>query len=275
MENLLSPLLLWLVTMATASPLPRNLTFTSSPSVKCDFLLVAVHSRPSNFEYRDAIRQTWGNTAHDVIFILGDAATPEEDHAVAMETRRHGDILRVRLPEGLEHLAFKSVAMLQWIVYNCVGAKFIVKSDDDAFINIDALVDNLSLSTHSKFIMGDLIAGAKPMRPGDDSKWITDVSVYPDKTYPLYVSGAAYVISGDLIPDLYAATQVTPVFWIEDVYVTALCAQKTNATLISNPKFFNRRTLRYPCAWKNVLTVHKILPQELIEGWGELKNNEC
>jgi hypothetical protein len=41
------------------------------------------------------------------------------------------------------------------------------------------------------------------------------------------------------------------------------------------PQVFQSQEIRDPCAWRNVLTVHKIQPQELIEGWGKLKNNEC
>ncbi|ELU01626.1 hypothetical protein CAPTEDRAFT_139197 [Capitella teleta] len=263
--------------VSDALPLSRIFKFEFSPVVKCDFLLVVVHSAARNRQHRDAIRATWASSsAADVVFLIGDVTDPDISESVATETRIHRDVLRVNVKEGYRSLSLKSIAMLQWINASCSRVKYVLKADDDTFVGIPNLLKVLRDTTHSKFIMGEIIAGAKPMREIDSgSKWITSLEEYPGKTYPVYVSGAAYVISGDLVSDLYKSTLETPLFWIEDVFITALCADRVHGKLIFNPKFHNRKTLSNSCLWRGAISVHKIVPEQLISGWQKLRSGTC
>jgi len=49
--------------------------------------------------------------------------------------------------------------------------------------------------------------------------------------------GGCYAIAGQAVKSLLAATQTTPFFWIEDIYLTGLCASKVNVSLQSQPKY--------------------------------------
>lgn len=44
--------------------------------------------------------------------------------------------------------------------------------------------------------------------------------MYSQKTYPNYLSGTGYVMSVDVVPRLYRAARKTPIFHLEDVYIT-------------------------------------------------------
>ena len=118
--------------------------------------------------------------------------------------------------------------------------------------------------------MGDIIAGAEPIRD-ETSKWYTPTKLYPDSLYPTYVSGTAYVISVDLIPDLHRSCFQTELFWIEDVYITGLCARNTQAVHIYNAKFGYKKRLPSPCLFQVVITAHRMEPFELLKVWGELR----
>lgn len=44
--------------------------------------------------------------------------------------------------------------------------------------------------------------------------------MYDKKTYPNYLSGTGYVMSWDVAMKLYNASLITPLFHLEDVYLT-------------------------------------------------------
>lgn len=261
----------------------RQFTFHTVPDLLCDdhppYLLTVVHSHAENFAHRKAIRQTWastqnGNTSFKVIFLVGLVDKSKSQDTITQEGMDHQDILQVDIHEGYSNLTLKSIAMLQWVTRTCPGVKYILKCDDDVFINLETLITDLQHTVHSRFIMGEIIAGAKPMRD-NSSKWRTPVSTYSSSTYPVYLSGAAYVISGDLVPDLHVAALKTSFFWIEDIFITAFCAKQVGAKHLFNAKFHNRRTLADPCLWKNAISVHRVSSEELIKGWLTLTSQSC
>lgn len=47
--------------------------------------------------------------------------------------------------------------------------------------------------------------------------------MYRDRIYPNYLSGTGYVMSIDVVPKLYEAALITPIFHLEDIYITGLC----------------------------------------------------
>lgn len=69
-----------------------------------------------------------------------------------------------------------------------------------------------------------------------DQKHYVSRRVWPWPRYPSYLMGGCYAISGQAVKPLLAATQTTPFFWIEDIYLTGLCATKANVSLHTQPK---------------------------------------
>jgi len=49
--------------------------------------------------------------------------------------------------------------------------------------------------------------------------------LYPEKTYPGYLSGTAYVLRSDIIPTLLQNAKTVPLVHLEDIYVTSLIAR--------------------------------------------------
>lgn len=47
--------------------------------------------------------------------------------------------------------------------------------------------------------------------------------MYSGNTYPAYLSGTGYVMSMDVVEKLYKTSLVTPLFHLEDVYLTGKC----------------------------------------------------
>lgn len=74
--------------------------------------------------------------------------------------------------------------------------------------------------------------------------------MYSGNIYPNYLSGTGYVMSMDVAIKLYNASLTTPVFHLEDVYLTGKCmCALCNASmcLISLFDRINEQTSRMVC----------------------------
>lgn len=89
--------------------------------------------------------------------------------------------------------------------------------------------------------------------------------MYPGKVYPNYVSGTAYVMSIDVVPKLYSAALQTPLFHLEDVYITGICSQRVNVTPHHHHGFTYRKQRFDPCFFKDAFTFHELTPTQLLE----------
>ncbi len=56
---------------------------------------------------------------------------------------------------------------------------------------------------------------------------------WPWNNYPQYLSGPAIILTKRAIVPLLAAMQTTPMMPFEDVYLSGICAEKANVSLIS------------------------------------------
>ena len=243
------------------------------------FLVILVSSGPDHFDQRSAIRDTWGSTTTYyntlLLFMVGipPNVTSSFTKSLHQEFHNHHDIVQDSFIDTYHNLSLKSIAILRWVKHYCPNTKFVLKTDDDMYINIPLLLKDLHNSVHEHFIMGHIIAGASPSRDST-SKWYTPSSVYPDNHYPTYVSGTAYVISGDLVSDLHDAAGSVNAFWIEDVFITGICADKVKAKLIFNSKFGYKKRPLSPCLFRIVITAHRMKTAELRRVWQEVSRTD-
>jgi beta-1,3-galactosyltransferase 1 len=89
--------------------------------------------------------------------------------------------------------------------------------------------------------------------------------MYQGAVYPNYLSGTGYVMSRDVVSRLYQAALKTPLFHLEDVYLTGLCAHAAGIRPRHHPAFtYNKRRLD-PCLYKDktVVTSHRVNGSEL------------
>lgn len=253
----------------------------------CDerpFAAIFVHSAPKNSNYRSAIRKSWGSASNEpelhvkVMFIVGVSPNDVTDgdnatwRHIADESATYRDILQFDLVDAYENLSLKSLAMLRWVREFCAGVHYVIKADDDTFLNTRLLIGDLRAVVHERFLMGDIIAGARPIRDRH-SKYYTPIGQYNASVYPTYLSGAAYVISGDLIAALTEAASRTELFWLEDVYITGLLGRLVDAKLIFNGKFAFRTQDLGRCQLSRIIALHRINPEEMVNAW-KLVNEE-
>jgi hypothetical protein len=231
---------------ATVNPFPMDIEFLLhnpnlcrvSPDNQPVDWLIYFHSKPDNVEKRQLLRSSWAS--HDLfnvsivrrVFMVGLPLNTPEEHrvytALKDEHARHRDLVVGNFFDSYNNLTLKSIMALKWISTYCANAKQAVKADDDVFVNIVELTSLISSQPEqTSMIACQIFYGPILRDPYTCMKWCAGDTDFPgDPVYPLYCSGAAYVISGDIIKNLYQAALRTRFFYIDDVYTTGLLPLK-------------------------------------------------
>ena len=252
------------------------------------FLLVYVHTNPTHFDRRKIIRETWGNvTVYQlhlnvivrVVFIVGlsDDATNE---ALIREAEQYGDIIQARFTDTYRNLTFKATSALRWVTNYCSNTKYVLKTDDDIFVNMFSLIERLQGffktpegSTKTIFCMVFYMIHA--MREG---KWEVSFDMYPEKIYPDFCSGSAFAMTTDAVVELYHTSKSVPFLPVDDVYVTGIVKQRvaglrhhqmSSAYMLRDygmeEKFLGQEWYNYLfCQMRDITSIHPI--------WNKLVN---
>ena len=223
----------------TADRLPLTVNFVMQPREPCANntqlrWIVYVHSTAANSERRAVIRDTWASSSlfrapfMRAVFITGLPRDPAVQRALVAEHARFDDIVQCDFIDHYRNLTLKAIAGLKWVSRHCAGAAYALKADDDAFINIFALMRAVEAGgTPSPRLVACPLWKRNTMPilrdPKKCMKWCVDDSMFPgEKYFPQYCAGLAYVLSRAIIPEMYARAVVTPYFWIDDVFMTGI-----------------------------------------------------
>ncbi|XP_050395375.1 beta-1,3-galactosyltransferase 1-like [Patella vulgata] len=241
------------------------------------FLLIVVLSRTSEFEERQAVRQTWGSLAVSnkeirLVFMLG--YRPEiHSHDLKTENEKYHDIIQEDFYDSYRNLSIKSEAILRFANTFCSGVKYILKVDVDVFLNLPVLIDDLRKREGTNMIMGHVLQLVYLFRT-KDSKWYTDS--YPLTFHPYYVSGPAYILSGDAAEKLLYVALKTKYYFVEDVFITGIVRQRSNVELIHHRGFGYRNPFVDICWLENKISGHSYTKEQMIELWSQkVKNKSC
>ncbi|ENN70802.1 hypothetical protein YQE_12467, partial [Dendroctonus ponderosae] len=208
--------------------------YTINKPTKCGsanlLLLVLVSSAPENTEYRNAIRQSWGRNNKEIklLFTLGKTDDIKQT-SLDNEDAKYGDIIQGNFIDSYKNLTYKSVMALNYAVNNCPQAKFIMKCDDDVFVNMSLLKEFLKAHTHANStLFCNVNENMLPVRDPNSTygKWYVSQEDWPEEIYPNYCSGWYTILTYDAALFLYAKAQTTKFFWIDDVFLTGIVARQ-------------------------------------------------
>ena len=120
---------------------------------------------------------------------------------------------------------------LKWTTKYCPAAKYLLSCDDDVIINFQSMLYILESSeTNINTIWGRFTFILFTNRSGKHKVSFTD---YPFILYPPYMTGAGYILSGDIVGPLFRTSEYVPIMPIDDVYITGILAKILNINLIS------------------------------------------
>uniref|UniRef100_A0A8W8MNX2 Hexosyltransferase n=1 Tax=Magallana gigas TaxID=29159 RepID=A0A8W8MNX2_MAGGI len=243
------------------------------------FLLMAVPSKAGNFRERMAIRNSWGSVVKQdasirLFFFVGKEADQKINDTLTMEKETYMDIVELDIRETYKNLVKKITALLQWLTVHCTNTKYILKVDDDVFLNFNLLINYLRNSKPVNSIIGCKLTNAPVVRDKLSKYYISNEEYNPD-IFPVYVGGPAYVISGDILGKLYLATNNVSSIFLEDVYINGMCREYINALAVGHPSFSCVTRIKEPCGgyFRNLITGHPYSAGEIERMWMQLNDN--
>ena len=240
-------------------------------------LLILVSSTPANFERRYLIRQTWGADNNNVphwktYFLLGQTRDQTHSDLLKKEDSIYGDMIRADYYEHYWNQSLKIQMAFEWAARYC-GFSYLLKADDDVFVNPKRLIDVLQLKTTPTkgLYMGKLHHNPFVLRRG---KWRVSYEEYNGTHYPDFCSGAGFVMSYDVVESLVPLFDVIKPYRLDDVYVGML-ADKRGVKAVDHTGFVMPvfETLYDKCNFvPNTLVQHRATGECLIRLFLNHKN---
>lgn len=273
---------------------PFNYGFIINGSNICDkntTMVILIHSHIDNIDKRRAIRKTWGalatgspwpdrrpvNGKVKIGFVFGQG--PNWTEALRAEDALEGGIIQGDFFDSYRNLTLKSLLDLKWVVEFCPQVTYVVKADDDMFINVPYLLDVLnSKAPLRRTIIGPYILGARPRRAG---KWKIGNKSFPFPNYPIYETGAAYVFTADIVGELFEAAKYVPQISIDDVYITGILGRTLglyHALLSGFARYGDQNASVCSILMDKVITIHRVYGEKLINVWFDMhhtKQEKC
>ena len=269
---------------------PEKNTTILAPSTVCNqntensdqnlVILVIVFSAMSNFQERQTIRDSWASEAASlpqtkVIFLLGTIGnlTNNLQSNVTHESDIHDDILQEDFIDSYANLTVKSLMLLKWFNKSCKNISHVLKTDDDAYINLKNLHNLVTKNKKTDLLMGTLICGNKPIRD-PYNKHFSPKYMYGKTHYPNYLLGTAYLMSRSITSKLYEAALETPVFHMEDVFITGILAQSIGVRPEDDVRFSYIERLATPCLYEQTISSHHLSINEMKDMYKKVKEKQ-
>lgn len=209
------------------------------------FLLILIHSAPNHFHHRNLIRNTWGNPdvksfSVKVVFLL--AAAPEFQTDIEKENNLHRDIIQGNFVDSYRNLTCKHVMGLKWAYENCFQAKYLMKMDDDIFMDIYQFMDYIKTHFTPQRLRSSIacfVQSGMPVVRDPVSKWYVSKAEYSPDVFENYCSGWAYLTTSNVAYYLVQAVQELNYFWVDDFHITGSAAKIANVSHVKLNQLFD------------------------------------
>ncbi|XP_021889538.1 hydroxyproline O-galactosyltransferase GALT3 [Carica papaya] len=186
-------------------------------------MLIGVSSTGNNFERRMAIRRSWmqykavrsGEVA--VRFLIGLHKNMQVNFELWKEAQAYKDIQFMPFVDYYSLISLKTIAICI-LGTKILPAKYIMKTDDDAFVRIDEVLSSLKEKASNGLVYGLISFESSPNRD-KDSKWYISTEEWPHASYPPWAHGPGYIVSRDIAKFIVRGHQEMDLqfFKLEDV----------------------------------------------------------
>lgn len=221
---------------------PPEITVVMQNSYLCANLtdlewLILVKSSPEARNRRRMLRDTWADIKlfrkelFRVVFALGETTDEAVRQALKAEFETHGDIVQGDFLDSEKNASLKMLMGLKWATDRCPKARYIVKANDNTFMNIFEMMRLMdSNRDRGRALICPLWKdNTMPILrdPSECGLWCVKDDELPGRKYfPQYCAGMGVVMAREVAVDLCEAAKATPLFWIDDVYITGLVTQR-------------------------------------------------
>ncbi|XP_068641663.1 beta-1,3-galactosyltransferase GALT1-like [Aristolochia californica] len=242
-------------------------------------LFIGVFSTANNFKRRMAVRRTWmqydavRSGAVAVRFFVGLHKNDMVNEELWKEARTYGDIQLMPFVDYYYLITWKTIAIC---IYGTrvVSAKYVMKTDDDAFIRVDEILASLSSKNVTSGLLYGLINSDSQPHRNPDSKWYISPEEWPENTYPPWAHGPGYVVSRDIAKAVYKQHKkgLLKMFKLEDVAMGIWIAEmKKNGLDVKYVK--EERVYNEGCR-DGYVVAHYQGPREMLCLWDKIREGQ-
>ncbi|KAK3578342.1 hypothetical protein CHS0354_039049 [Potamilus streckersoni] len=252
-------------------------------------LLIFVLSLPKAKEERQAIRKTWGSVANrshfffnistKIVFVLGQMADAGILQVLQDESNEYKDMVQIDFIESRYNLTRKMMHGLRWVKTYCKSIKYILKADDDTFINVARLSDYLlrDADINNDTIHGFMYrTGGTVLREG---KYAVKEEELPSPRYPPYVSGTAYILPYNVISNMLDLAERLPYCPVDDAFMTGVLRVILDIKIKHTDNFTDMFQYHYnPCKFQSQIAVTNINTECMYLLWNlttQEKDTDC
>uniref|UniRef100_A0A0D9WWI5 Galectin domain-containing protein n=1 Tax=Leersia perrieri TaxID=77586 RepID=A0A0D9WWI5_9ORYZ len=243
-------------------------------------LFIGILSAASHFAERMAVRKSWmmytrksTNIVARFFVALLKAYSQNGKKEVNAELKREAeffqDIVIVPFMDSYDLVVLKTIAIAEYGV-RVIPAKYVMKCDDDTFVRIDTVLDQVKKVRSDKSVyVGSMNYFHRPLRSG---KWAVTYEEWPEEAYPNYANGPGYVISADIARYIVSEfdNQTLRLFKMEDVNM-GMWVEKFNNTRRPVEYRHDVRFYQSGC-FDGYFTAHYQSPQHMICLWRKLQS---
>ena len=266
----------------------RHLCFNSSVQ-----LLILVPSEHTNTDRRTAIRNTFGMMSNDKIstvnglrvdlvvrsvFVLGRSPNKMVEHKVRKENDAFKDIVQADFIDSYYNLTLKVLYGLKWVNLFCPDVKYVVKTDDDVFLNTAELVRQLRshIIGDKGAVFGTVFRNQRVVQR--NGKWAVSMEEFPLEKYPTYSQGNCYTLSGSIVGRIVHIAQRLSYLHIEDAFITGVVAGRflkaKLVKIIGNSNWKEKGYIPNPCSFVkyNWVSTTNMSPLLMNKTWSALRS---
>uniref|UniRef100_A0ACD5X5G1 Uncharacterized protein n=1 Tax=Avena sativa TaxID=4498 RepID=A0ACD5X5G1_AVESA len=240
-------------------------------------LFVGILSAANHFAERMAARKSWmiatrkssNSVARFFVALNGKKEVNEE---LKKEAEFFGDIVLVPFMDSYDLVVLKTIAIAEYGV-RVVPAKYIMKCDDDTFVRIDSVLDQVKkVPAGGSMYVGNINYYHRPLRSG---KWAVTYEEWEEEAYPPYANGPGYVISSDIAQYIVSEfdNQTLRLFKMEDVSM-GMWVEKFSRTRRPVEYLHDFKFYQSGC-FDGYYTAHYQSPQHMICLWRKLQSGSA
>ncbi|CAA2969183.1 hydroxyproline O-galactosyltransferase GALT6-like [Olea europaea var. sylvestris] len=237
-------------------------------------LFVGILSAGNHFAERMAVRKSWlqlgsiKSMSFVARFFVAMHARKEVNVELMKEADFFGDIVIVPYMDNYDLVVLKTVAICEYGV-RTVAAKYIMKCDDDTFVRLDAVMNEVKKAPSARGLyIGNINYHHKPLRHG---KWAVTYEEWPEEHYPPYANGPGYIVSSDIAQYIVSdfENHKLRLFKMEDVSM-GTWVEKYNS---SRPVHYvhSLKFCQFGCI-EGYFTAHYQSPRQMICLWRKLQH---
>uniref|UniRef100_A0A0K0FL77 Hexosyltransferase n=1 Tax=Strongyloides venezuelensis TaxID=75913 RepID=A0A0K0FL77_STRVS len=205
-------------------------------------ILIIVKSAPNRYDYREAIRDTWGKQTNILgfkirtVFVLGNDVNNKKN--IENEYNLYKDLLVGDFVDNYRNNTLKLVVSFDYAKNYCnisTPIPFYLFIDDDYFLSMENLISEVKRHIPSERLYMGYRFDSTPFRINLAKHYIS-LSDYPYSRWPPYISAGAVLITNTTLSEFYYASKYVKIFKFDDIY-TGIIAYLLGITPIHNERF--------------------------------------